>query len=355
LTEEDDVLSALFEVSQRVKEKMVLFCTTDVHVQFVSRNREVLKRLFEFVLPDHATIDMLMDKRKFYDFAQSHQFSVPKTMCSKNQIDFEKIASIIPYPCIVKPTYRTAYWSKKFPLEKKVIKADSQRELKQKLDDPEALDQPLVFQEWIPGDDQQVYFCLAYIDSEGKFLALFTGKKLRQYPSLTGNTSIAESIRQQKLVDITKELFRTAQCIGLCSLEFKYDALSDSFKITEPTIGRVDLQEGISTQAGLDIPFIAYQDAIKISQPFQSNYRIGLKWINEPFELNAFLTQRRINGYSAGQFFHPYHGQRSFAVMAWDDPKPFLFFLKRACERGGRYLKKVLPLFRDKVRTSNEK
>jgi predicted ATP-grasp superfamily ATP-dependent carboligase len=161
---------------------------------------------------------------------------------------------------------------------------------------------------------------------------------------VTGVTSLAESIKNQKLIETTLEILRTAGCIGLCSIEYKYDASDGLFKITEPTVGRVDLQEGISTQAGLDIPFIAYQDAIGISQSTQMNYKVGIKWINEPFEFNAFLTQVRGNGHGMSSFFRSYKGPRSFALLSVNDPNPFLHFLIWAGKRGFRYLKKVLPL-----------
>jgi predicted ATP-grasp superfamily ATP-dependent carboligase len=343
LTDEKKVISKLLEISRNLGRKMVLFCTSDLHVLHVSRNREVLKPFFEFVLPDHEVIETLMDKKNFNDFANRHGFSVPKTFFSKNSTDFQKVASSLPYPCVIKPLYRTIFWSLFVPPEKKVMKADSPQDLRQKLSDLRALDIPLIFQEWIPGGDQQVYFCLAYLDRYSKPLALLAGRKLRQYPSLTGVTSLAESITNPKMAEITLEVLSTARCTGLCSMEFKYDASDDSFKITEPTVGRVDLQEGISTQAGLDIPFIAYQDALGIPQSGQIDYEKGVKWINEPFEFNALLSHGGENGHRVRTFFHPYQGgHHSFALLSLHDPMPFLRFLTLAGKRGFRYLKKAV-------------
>jgi D-aspartate ligase len=344
LNDEEKVMSALSQTSRNAEKRFVLFCTSDLHVLFISRNREILKEHYDFVLPAHDVIETLMDKKNLDRFARKHGFPVPTTFFSQKEDDICEIAETIHYPCVVKPLYRTAYWSQNIPPEKKVLKIDSPADLTQKIKELNIGDQSLILQEWIPGGDQRVYFCLAYFNEDGEPVALFNGRKLRQYPPLTGVTSMAESIQSHVLSSMAVDFLKKAGCKGLCSLEFKYDSTYNSFKITEPTVGRVDLQEGISTQAGLDIPFIAYQDAIKKGQPFQSDYRIGLKWINEPFELNAFLTQRRMNGYCTGQFFQHYHGQRSFAVMAWDDPKPFFLFLQGAGKRGVRYLRKIASL-----------
>ena len=339
LTEEDKVIPKLLEVSRQVGKKMVLICTSDLHVLFVSRNRKILRKSFEFVFPEHEVIERLMDKKKFYEFAKRRGFCLPKTFFSTNRSDLERIAQSIPYPCVVKPLYRTRYWSDHVPPNKKVIKASSPVHLKQELKDIGALDQPLILQEWIPGGDEEVYFCLAYLNRERKPLALFPGKKLRQYPSLTGVTSLAESIRHQELVEETLKLLNAAGCKGLCSVEFKYNSTDGSFRMTEPTVGRVDLQEGICTKAGLDIPFLAYQDALEFSKSVRTDYKTGIKWINEPFEFNAFLTQTKRSGAKVGDFFRPYQGRRSFALLAMDDPIPFLFFLKWIGKRGLHYLR----------------
>lgn len=341
---EKKFVSNLLEISRQVGKNMVLFITSDLHVLFVSRNRELLKQYYEFVLPDHEVIETLMNKRNFYDFADRHGFCLPKTFFSEDRDDFEEVAPTIPYPCVAKALYHTRYWIDHVPPNKKVIKAESLVHLRQELTDLAALDQPLIFQEWIPGGDKQIYFCLAYLNRQGEPLALFTGRKLRQYPSLTGVTSLAESIRCQRLIEKTLKVLNAAGCKGLCSLEFKYNSTDSSFRITEPTVGRVDLQEGICTQAGLDLIFLAYEDALGISQSFRAHYQTGIKWINEPFELNAFLAHIRQSGNKVGEFFRPYQGRRSFALLAADDPIPFLLFLKWAGKRQLRYFAKVISL-----------
>ena len=342
LTDERKVISVLMSISRNTGRKAVLIATSDLHVLHISRNRDLLRMSYEFVLPDHGVIETLMDKRRFHDFADRHGFPVPMTFFSNNEPELLKIADQLLYPCVVKPLYRTAYWSQHVPPDKKVMKVVSVRELREKIEALHAMNQPLIIQEWIPGGDEEVYFCLAYLDRAGRALALFTGRKLRQYPPLTGVTSMAESIKSEQLAELTKAVFAEARCIGLCSLECKYDSSTDSFKITEPTVGRVDLQEGISTHAGIDIPFIAYQDALGLSPSDQIGILEGVKWINEPYELNSLLSRDSGNGTARGSFFKHYKGKRSYAVTAADDPGPFLRFVAVAGGRGLRYLRKAI-------------
>jgi predicted ATP-grasp superfamily ATP-dependent carboligase len=137
----------------------------------------------------------------------------------------------------------------------------------------------LVVQEWIEGGDCKVYFCLAYIDRNHQPLAVCVAKKLRQYPHLTGSTSVAETVNIPQISAEAMRLLNAAKCVGFCSVEFKQSMINGRFYVTEPTIGRPDTQEGICISAGVDIPWVAYLDAIGGDVPPLLNFRKGVKWI----------------------------------------------------------------------------
>lgn len=339
LSDEASFLAALARYADSIGLKSVLIPTSDLHVLFISRHRETLSTSFCFVLPDHRIIETLMDKKNLYDFAVRHNFLVPRTFLSTSSNELREIAAKIPFPCVVKPLYRTAFWSRNVPPAKKVMKAVSGDDLWQKIEEIGALDEQLIVQEWIPGGDDSIYFCLAYLDRNGFPRAACAGRKLRQYPFLTGVTSLAESIVDETLVALALKILQTAGCVGLCSVEFKYDAASTTFKMTEPTVGRVDLQEGVSVAAGLDIPHIAYQDAIGIAGGMPAGYRAGVTWINEPFEFNSFLAWGAFKKKEAGPFFQSYGSEKNYAVFAVDDLKPFIRFLVAVARRCCRALK----------------
>jgi D-aspartate ligase len=345
LYDEKTILSCLQDVGRNFATRMILYCTSDLHVTYVSQNRKLLHAFFEFVFPEHEVIGTLIDKKNFNDFAVRHGFPVPQTFFSDRPDDLEKLAPTIPYPCVAKPLFRTRYWSEHVSPLMKVIKAASPGELLERLAQIKAFDKSLVLQEWIPAGDEEVYFCLAYVSKQGTPLAAVAGRKLRQFPPLTGVTSMAESITHQELSELALAVLRTAGCTGLCSVEFKRDATSNAFKITEPTVGRVDLQEGLATAAGADLPYLAYLDAIDERLPPQTEYRPGVKWINEPFELNSFAASRTGEGRNAGSFFQHYRGYRSYALLAPDDLLPFVRFLLSVTKRASRRLSRPLVGF----------
>ena len=47
----------------------------------------------------------------------------------------------------------------------------------------------MIVQEWIEGDDSDIYFCLQYIGDGGTAVASFVGRKLRSWPPRIGGTA----------------------------------------------------------------------------------------------------------------------------------------------------------------------
>jgi predicted ATP-grasp superfamily ATP-dependent carboligase len=303
----------------------VLFCTNDNSVLTVSKYENELRPFFQFVLPPYEITKDQISKREFHRFALEHSFLVPKTFFTNGDAEIEKVAEKISYPCIIKPEFRDRMWSDKVPV--KVLYVESKEIFMNLIKQYQIEETSLVIQEWIDGDDSEIYFCLAYINRHHKPLAVCVGRKLRQYPHLTGSTSIAETVWLPKVADESLRLLNTAGYVGFCSVEFKQSKKDGRFYITEPTIGRPDTQEGICISAGLDFPWIAYLDAISQDLSPLGRFEEGIKWINEPLEFYCLQKYFR-NGVTLKKFLSIYKGRRSYALWAPDDPIPALTFFK---------------------------
>jgi D-aspartate ligase len=57
----------------------------------------------------------------------------------------------------------------------------------------------VIVQEWVPGPDSNIYYCLAYITPDGKVLSRFVGRKIHQLPILLGSTASAEAANEPLL------------------------------------------------------------------------------------------------------------------------------------------------------------
>jgi predicted ATP-grasp superfamily ATP-dependent carboligase len=326
------------DVASSLKELAVIFCTNDNSVLTVSKYEDELRPFFRFVLPPYEVTNSQISKREFHKFAVSNSFLVPNTFFTNGAEEIEKVAHKISFPCVIKPEFRDRTWEEKVPV--KVLYAESKQDFLNLIREYQIHQTSLVVQEWIDGDDAEVYFCLLYINRNHKPLAVCVARKLRQYPHLTGSTSVAETVLLPEIAVESLRLLNTAGCVGFCSVEFKQSRRDGRFYVTEPTIGRPDTQEGICIGAGIDIPWIAYLDAIGQDLVPSGEFQKGIKWINEPLEFYTFQNYFR-KGFRLRDFMSIYKGsRRSYALWAHDDPVPALTFLKEKIGKGaGRLLK----------------
>ena len=327
-------------VAGSLKETAVIFCTNDNTVLTVSKYEDALRPFFRFVLPPYEVTNAQISKREFQKFAMRNSFLVPKTFFTSRVEEIEEAAEKICFPCVIKPEFRDRAWDEKVRV--KVLYAESKQNFLNLIREHQIHQTSLVIQEWIDGDDSEVYFCLSYINRNHKPLAVCVARKLRQYPHLTGSTGVAETVWVPEIAAESLRLLNAAGCVGFCSVEFKRSKRDGRFYVTEPTIGRPDTQEGICIGAGLDIPWIAYLDAIGQDSVPLGEFRKGIKWINEPLEFFSFQRWHR-NGGKIKNFISIYEGKRHYALWAVDDPMPALTFLKGKAKKGiGRILN--LPL-----------
>jgi D-aspartate ligase len=290
-------LEALLKVGVR-HPWQVLFSAQDTVVDIISRNREILGEHYLFVLPDRVTVELLGDKSAFATWAQTNGFPVPRTHVVSSPDELESALADISFPVVVKPFTRNRRWH-----------AASGRNKAYRLDSPAALanipfelfdaSDRYVVQEWIEGGDSDVHFCLGYANRAGRELAHQTGRKLVQWPVGTGNTALCTTSDDPALHRLTQQLFDRADLVGLASLEVKRDRRDGQYYITEPTIGRMDLQTNVATAAGVNLAVIAYHDACGRPVDTESTHaRRSAIWLSEsdlPRALVVAALQRQLN------------------------------------------------------------
>jgi hypothetical protein len=116
-------------------------------------------------------------------------------------------------------------------------------------------------------------------------------------------------------------------------VEFKRSKRNGCFYITEPTVGRPDTQEGIFLSAGLDVPYLAYLDAIGQESAPLTQYKGKVKWINEPlifYNLKNYFS----NYVNIRDMVLTFKGRRSYALLAWDDLLPISTFILEKTVKG---------------------
>ncbi|MGQ0716539.1 MAG: hypothetical protein ACT4NP_04330, partial [Pseudonocardiales bacterium] len=85
----------------------------------------------------------------------------------------------------------------------------------------------------------------------------------------------------------------TAGHVGFGSLEVRRSTRDGRMLITEPTVGRPDLQTALAAAAGMNLVEIAYRDALKLPEPPRRPHREAI-WIHETaFPRSVLVAARR--------------------------------------------------------------
>ncbi len=341
--DEAALLTLFLDLGAALDRRAVLVPTSDAFILFVSQNSDQLSVHYDFNVPDYETVFTLANKRLQYEFARKNAVPIPETMYPSDMA-LEDIAREMPYPCIIKP-YFSHLWKKYTDKEGggnwgKVAEARSREALLDTYAKMAKSGLEFLVQEKIPGSDSELYDLLAYLDRNSKPLAAFTKHKLRCYPLEFGVSSIAEGQWESELARSGLQLVQALNYKGVVSPEFKRDPRDGRFKLMEVN-PRSILTTYLAVCSGVDIPYIAYQDARGEPVEAISSYHEGVKWISFERDVKAFLEYRDRGMLDVATWVRSWRGEKCFAIFARDDPLPFCrglpqFLLSELRRRGNR-------------------
>lgn len=244
---------------KRATTRTVLFITTDRAVPVISAARAELSASFDFNLPPDPVVNALMQKDQLPQFLDRVGTPRPATMAVESSADLSLLPERIGFPCILKPTVRAEGF--------KAEVAGSAEELAALYARASLHCDRFVAQQWIPGDDSDVYFGYAYIGRDGEPKAIFVGHKLRQFPRGTGIAASAAGCDDPFVRDETLRMFRAAGYRGFGSTEFRRNPANGKYYFIEFTVGRTDYNVGCAISNGVDLPYIGYCDNAGLPPP----------------------------------------------------------------------------------------
>lgn len=325
------LLDCLLEMGRRLDDKAVLFPSGDMNLTLISEHRKALGDYYHVALPSKDVVRMFLDKKAFYKFAMEHGFPIPKTFFPDGPEAIGDISGRITYPCLVKPFQPNAMWRSTF--DTRLFTAESPEALVSLYYRLFRVQEDLIVQEYMTGADSELSWSATYLDARGEPLAMWTGRKIRQYPRRFGSTSFAESHWDPWVAQETADILRAAGHRGLAFAEFKKDARDGQLKLTEVTAGRTWFPHALVTRSGCNLPLMMYRDVLGLAVEPPLPYTEGLKWIHEERDIKTvflhFIPEGELTVWS---WLRSYRGRRVYAYAAWDDPQPFLASVRRLLE-----------------------
>jgi D-aspartate ligase len=322
---------ALVAFGTATAEPHVTFWGDDDAVVSAAARASSLPPSLRFVLPDPQVVDLLTNKVLFAEWATSHGFRVPRTRVCAEPADWERVLDESLVPCVVKPDERTAAWEASG--RAKTFFASTKGELARLQDEYAGAARAFVVQEWIPGPDSNLVFHLAYYSAEGKHLAGFSGRKLRQWPNDIGYTSAAEPIDDGEVEHEARRVLEAAGHCGLGSVEFKRDARDGALVIMEPTCGRTNGQEEIAAVNGVNLVHVAYCDLLGVELPSTTPRAEPVRLFFVAHDVQSAAVLRQRGELTWGEFLRSYRVARCIPPWSLRDPLPFTLLVLRRLVR----------------------
>jgi len=320
--------SLLRKMGRSFSRRAVVYPTSDIDTINLAELKDELPDDYYFVVGDKGPVEMLVNKKDFYEALAQRGVDHPKTYFPENMKDAQVIAQEAEYPIFVRPAI-TQLFSQAFRTAGKGFIAHSPRDLMVFYELSEKHGIEVMFQEIIPGSPTNSYQLEGYYGTDHQPKALFARQRLRIWPPGFGNTTLCVSIPIRELDNEKRTINQFIKNIGyngLASAEFKKDDRDGLLKLLEIN-ARPWWHIWLSGACGADILFLSYLDTIGEKTEYTEQYEEGVKSIYFANDLMA-AGKMILNGdLGLREWAFSLMGARRFAFFSRTDLAPFFMQL----------------------------
>jgi predicted ATP-grasp superfamily ATP-dependent carboligase len=299
----------------------ILIPTNDMAVELLSKNKKILEENYRVPTPSWDTIKFALNKKLTYTVANERGIPIPLTIYPKDEAELSELMTEVTFPVVVKPAVAHHFWYK---VGVKMYKAKSPTELMEKYKDASRILDPseIMIQELIPGDLTSLY-TLGSFFKDGRLLAVWTGKKIRQRPMDFGNCTFAISEWEPQLVEMGTDFLSAINYYGLSELEIKKDSRDGVFKLIEMN-ARTWLWHSLAIKCGVDFPYLLYKDMIGGDENPLTTFQENIKWMHIYTDLGIMAKEVLRGNMKLREYLSTLSGKKDFSVLSRDDPLPFI-------------------------------
>ena len=329
------VLEKLMRLGERLSAKLgrsvPLLYGDDNYLDLILKNRGRLAQHYRFLVNDPEVADALIDKERFDAFTRARKLPVPRTL---EWGELETISG----PVLIKPKVKIAFddspaYLRLFGRGGKARVFATPQEV---LADPLArtLRENLLFQEYIPGDDRQIWSFHGFADEKSRVLTWFTGRKIRTYPALTGTSTYLQLAHNDELAAVGHDIVARAPLKGVFKIDFKQDPRSGRFLMLEVN-ARFNLWHYLGAVNGVNVPRAAYDYLMYGERPEAARRaRTSHRWLSLRLDYRAYRELASRGELSLWRWLGSLAASRKvYDVFAWSDPLPFVRYWTRRIHR----------------------
>ena len=255
----------LNEIAEKYKDKkIILLACGDNYIRQVIENKKKLAKNFIIPYIELSLMEKLIKKEEFYKMCEKYNIDYPNTLIYNKKMG-HKFKHNFKYPMILKPSNSVDYFAHEFPGQYKVYTIESEEELHKVIDDiyNAGYTDTLILQDFIPGDDTNMYVMTTYSDKFGKVKLMSLGHTMLEEhtPHGIGNHAVIINEYNEELSLKIKKFLEDIHFVGFANFDIKYDPRDKKFKLFE-----INVRQGRSnfyvTGAGYNLAKYITEDHI---------------------------------------------------------------------------------------------
>jgi D-aspartate ligase len=325
LENRDAVLETLVRAGERLADalgsKVPLLYGGDDFLNLIQQNHGALAPHFALILNDAEVAHALIDKDRFEAFGRRRGLPVPRTL------QWEELDGWYA-PLLVKPKVKigfddSASCRRLFGAAGKARVFASGPEFSAMALARQMREQ-VVLQEYIPGDDRNIWSFHGYADEHGKLLASFVGRKIRTDPPLVGMSSYLELAHDDAFAAVGHHVAARAGLKGVFKIDFKQNAVTGAWRVLEIN-ARFNLWHHLAARNGLNLPRIAYDYLLYGKRPATQAYRTDWRWLALRHDYRAYRALAARGELGAWAWLRSIlEAPKVYELFSWSDPLPFV-------------------------------
>ncbi len=338
IEDEEGFISYLEEVGGALEKRALLFPTNDEWVLAVSRHRARLERCYILPYSPLEVVEPILNKTLLYKAAERLGVAIPRTWYLSEQ-PVEEVARQVEYPCVLKPAEQRLFYDR-FGAKLWVVH-DREELLRLAV---EAQGYEMLVQELIePGPDTFYSLC-SYTSEGGKAEGMFVGRKVEQYPPFSGTACLVDARWAPEIAERGASILAEFGYQGIAETEFMRDPRDGEFKLIDLNT-RVWKWIGLPIRCGVDLPWLAYADALGESVSPSSRVE-GTRWVYGRDYLALLKERGQVNhgeALSSAEWASLVSGEFESgdtlldAVYSPTDPMPFVRLLQNEAGQSRYY------------------
>lgn len=245
-------------------DNLLLISCGDGYTELIINNKEKLSDYFVIPYINKNLKDQLENKENFYKICEDYGLEYPKTMIiRKDNLSVDKFN--FDYPVVLKASNSISFLHAKIKNKKKAYILNSKEELEEnlKLIYGSSYKDNLILQEYIPGDDSQMWVLNSYSNKDGKVKMMCLGNAILEdyFPNDIGNYNAIITSYNKEIYYKIKSFLEKINYIGFSNFDMKYDFRDGKYKLFEINI-RQGRSSYVVTGAGINMAKLLVDDYI---------------------------------------------------------------------------------------------